>query len=550
MANFDNAINLLWLSSNNGLPDWGFGSAYTCLPTLEAIHQCLKFHLYEASADAWLFWDSTLDTTVLELLQTLLAGPADVWHSGMRLALQGLPDWIDYVSPTWMLNRDPDPDIQASSWRLSLRACLIRTDVLRQLGGPDLQYQSLEAAGLELGFRYIRQGAFVQHVPDLVTGPLSMLPVAIPLADQAHFIQAGFGRRWALWAGFRAIASGMHIPTAVIQALRQAAGLPPPIQPAPYQSPIRQPTPPQPNAKVTVLIPTINRYPYLRTLLGQLRRQTVTPLEVIVVDQTPSDQRNSTLQDEFADLPLRWFTLDQAGQCSSRNFGLQQAHGDYILFIDDDDEIPSDLIEKHLAHLAEPGINISNGVAQEVGASKLPPDFQFRRISNVFPTNNTMIRKELLHTSGLFDLAYDHGQRADHDLGMRLYLGGELLILNPEISVLHHHAPMGGLREHKARLSTYAASRDSLLKLDLPTVSDLYLAKRYYSPRQVREMLWISVLGTFSIRGAWWKRLLKALISALRLPCSIWRLHQRVQKADGLLKEYPQIPHLEDPSTI
>jgi glycosyltransferase involved in cell wall biosynthesis len=550
MANFDNAINLLWLSSNNGLPDWGFGSAYTCLPTLEAIHQCLKFHLYEASADAWLFWDSTLDTTVLELLQTLLAGPADVWHSGMRLALQGLPDWIDYVSPTWMLNRDPDPDIQASSWRLSLRACLIRTDVLRQLGGPDLQYQSLEAAGLELGFRYIRQGAFVQHVPDLVTGPLSMLPVAIPLADQAHFIQAGFGRRWALWAGFRAIASGMHIPTAVIQALRQAAGLPPPIQPAPYQSPIRQPTPPQPNAKVTVLIPTINRYPYLRTLLGQLRRQTVTPLEVIVVDQTPSDQRNSTLQDEFADLPLRWFTVDQAGQCSSRNLGIVKSQGNFILFLDDDVEAPSNLLELHLWNIVRFSNQVSSGVVHETDTGSFSGNFHSLRISNVFPAGNSLINKRVLEKTGLFDLAYDHGQRADGDLGMRIYLSGFLMVLDPNISILHHRASVGGLREHKARISTYAASRDSLLKLDLPTVSDLYLAKRYYSPRQVREMLWISVLGTFSIRGAWWKRLLKALISALRLPCSIWRLHQRAQKADGLLKEYPQIPHLEDPSTI
>jgi glycosyltransferase involved in cell wall biosynthesis len=540
-------INLICIGSSNSLPTWRLGEVYPCNVTPTGIYALLSSHYDEPQSDAWLFWDSALGAPEPELLQALLAAPADVWHAGLNLGLQGLPEWIDFVSPTWMLNRDPD--IQASSWRLSLRACLIRTEVLHQLGGPSPHYQSLAGAGLDLGLRYIRRGAFVQHVPGLVTPSSDQRHAAIPLVDQVRFIQAGFGRRWALWAGFRAIASGRHAPTAVLNALRQAARQPLPIQPAPYQSRIRQPTPPKSGAKVSVLIPTINRYSYLQTLLGQLRYQTVPTLEVIVVDQTPSAQRDSTLKAEFSDLPLRWLTLDQAGQCSSRNFGLQQAHGDYILFIDDDDEIPPDLIEKHLAHLAEPGINISNGVALEMGAGELPPDFQFQRISNVFPTNNTMIRKEVLHTSGLFDLAYDHGQRADHDLGMRLYLGGELLVLNPEISVLHHHAPIGGLREHKARISTYAASRDSLLKLDLPTVSDLYLAKRYYSPRQVREMLWISVLGTFSIRGAWWKQLLKALISALRLPCTIWRLHQRVQKADGLLKEYPQIPHLEDPST-
>ena len=133
---------------------------------------------------------------------------------------------------------------------------------------------------------------------------------------------------------------------------------------------------------------------------------------------------------------------------------------------------------------------------------------------------------------------------------MRFYLAGEMLVLHPEISVLHHRAPVGGLREHKARVATYAASRSSLLKLDLPSVSDIYLAKRYFSPRQVVEMMWISVLGTFSVRGPWWKRALKVLLSALRLPCTIWRIYQRFNQAEELMKDYPQIPHLEDKSTI
>jgi glycosyltransferase involved in cell wall biosynthesis len=550
MKRSENKINLLWLTDDDTQPVWDLGNVFTCSPTPGAIDKCLKSHLLGTSAAAWLFWDPVLSAPEPESLLSLLDGPADTWHAGLHLGLQGLPDWIDFVSPTWMLNRDPDKDIQASSWRLSLRGCLVRTEVLRQLGGPDPNYQSLEAAGLELGFRFIRLGAFVQHVPGMVTPPPGQRPPVIPLADQVRFIQIGFGRRWVRWAGFRAVAIRADIPTAVLNTLRQAAQQPPPTNPVPYQRPATTPNPPHSGARVTVLIPTVNRYPYLRTLLWQLREQTVPPLEVIVVDQTPPAQRDSTFQDEFSDLPLRWFTLDRAGQCSSRNLGLQKAEGDYILFLDDDDEIPPYLIQIHLSRLSEPGINISNGVAHEVGVGELPPDFQFRRISNVFPTNNTMLRKSVLHTSGLFDLAYDHGQRADHDLGMRLYLSGELLVLNPEISVLHHHASVGGLREHKARVDTYASSRGSLLKLDLPTVSDIYLAKRYYSPLQVREMLWISVLGTFSVRGPQWKRALKALLSALRLPFTIWRIHQRCNQAVALMEDYPQIPHLEDPSTI
>src|SRR5436190_2198533 len=113
--------------------------------------------------------------------------------------------------------------------------------------------------------------------------------------------------------------------------------------------------------RVSVLIPTVDRYPYLRILLGQLRRQTVRPLEIIIIDQTAADRRQEDLFEEFGDLPLRVICQDQPGQCTSRNAGLQMACGDYILFIDDDDEVKPDLIELHLRTLVEFGVEVSSG---------------------------------------------------------------------------------------------------------------------------------------------------------------------------------------------
>jgi glycosyltransferase involved in cell wall biosynthesis len=221
-----------------------------------------------------------------------------------------------------------------------------------------------------------------------------------------------------------------------------------------------------------------------------------------VVDQTPAKDRDTDLSADFADLPLVVFHLDRAGQCSSRNAGLKEVTGDYILFIDDDDEIPPHLIEDHLRGLAQSRAQVSSGVADEEGAGPLPEDFTYTRTSNVFPTNNTLVMKEVLRQSGLFDLAFDRGQRADHDLGMRIYLSGALMILSPEISVFHHHAPAGGLRTHKARIITYAGSRHRLGVRHLPSVTEFYLALRYFTPRQVREMFWLRAFGTFSFQGS------------------------------------------------
>lgn len=534
-------VNLLCLTQQKMSIPWQLGDIFFADPEPRSIAAVMVENLPQSKADAWLFWDPDLGNPPPDrTLTILLNGNADVWHAGLKLGLQAQPDWIDYVSPMWMLNRDPGTDCVCSSWRLSLRACLIRTSVLEQLGCVDPGYHSLTAAGLALGCRYIRLGAFVQHVPDLVAPQPMTAPTPLPMADQCHFIHDQYGRVWLVWAAIRAFLDGSASLTEIRLAFREISDKPGREKGLPYKHPDHPSQVPD-DPKVSVIIPTVNRYPYLRTLLSQMRTQTTAPYEILIVDQTPEMHRDKGIREDFNDLPIQLFTLNQAGQCSSRNFALQKASGDFVLFIDDDDSIPDDLIEKHLTSLFEFNCDVSNGIAYEKEAGEIPDDFRFVRVSDVFPTNNTMIRKSILKGSGLFDLAYDQGQRADHDLGMRLYLNGAFMVLNPAVWVIHHHAPIGGLREHKARKSTYAAARSKLVRFNLPTISDIYLAKRYYTPKQVREMFWISVFGVFSIRGAWLKRILKAAIGFFSLPVILWILHQRNREADILLQNYPQI---------
>ncbi|MCK9246553.1 MAG: glycosyltransferase family 2 protein [Anaerolineaceae bacterium] len=538
-------INLLFLTDQSEHPGWGLGKVFPCQPRVTEICAILDNNLEEGHPDAWFFWDSRCGHPNEELLLQLLESSADCWHAGLALGLEGQPEIIDFVSPTWMLNRDPDSSIEATSWRLSLRACLVRADVLRQLGGPRSEFESLEMASLELGFRYIRKGAFIRHVPNLLEQSLVNTEVDISVQDQLLFLKYSFGEQWLRWAVFRGMLTGFARPLDLLIVWRKVRKFPVAEMVCPLERVNTARSDPS-SATVSVLIPTLRRYPYLRTLLDQLRRQTVPPFEVLVVDQTPAAERDLGLKDEFADLPIQWFFLDQAGQCCSRNLGLQKSKGDFILFLDDDDEIQPDLIQKHLSNLIFHQTNISSGVALETGTGELPIDFRFKRASDVFPTNNSMIRRCVLHKTGLFDLAYDRGQRADHDLGMRLYLSGEMMILNPQVEVLHHHAPVGGLREHKARVNTYAASRSKVFSRVLPSVSDLYLSKRYFTPKQVRERLWIDIFGTFRLKGPAWKRLLKVLVSTISLPANIHLVNKREEIAQQMLTTYPQIPDLQN----
>ncbi len=534
------AVDLLLLGDSDAAVAWSLGEVRKTAAEPAAVDAALR-PILTGGAQAVLFWDARLGPPPAELARRTLERPEDLWHAGLRLGLAGQPGLIDFVHPTWMHNRDPDPDLDATSWRLSLRACLVRAEVLRRLGGPRPAYETLDAAGLELGHRWLSRGALPRHLPALLPAPRK-LAETLPLADAARFVYHRAGRRWTFWALARTVMSGAAGPRQALAAWRAATGDPRPPQPPPFR-PLADEAAAQ-GGTVTVLIPTLDRYPYLRVLLDQLRRQTHPPCEILVVDQTLPEHRAGGLEEEFADLPLSVIHRDAAGQCSSRNAGILAARGDFILFLDDDDEVEDDLIARHLATLDRFSAGVSSGVAEEVGAGPLPEDFTLLRASNVFPTNNTLLRREVLAGSGLFDLAYEHGERADGDLGMRVYLSGARMILNPAISVLHHHAPRGGLRQHRARVETYASSRRRLAHRHLPSATEIYLARRYFSHRQVREMLWMRAAGTLLVAGSPSRRLLKLALGLVLLPNTLLRIRRRTAQADAMLRDYPQIERL------
>lgn len=539
-------IDLLWLTDNDAPVKWRFGKKYTAGLNVNDIARTTEAVVAQSKADFVLFWDARFPLPPTEILMNLSGAAMDVWHAGLKLGLSAQPEFIDFVNPTWMLNRDPDPGIEATSWRLSLRACLIRTEALRQLGGPRADFDSVDAAGLELGYRYIHNGAVIRHCPQLLASGEAEKSALIGINDQMKFIAACYGQKWVYWAGMRAVLSGRARFTEAVHGIKSARGVTPrgALQPLQrHAAPVKLPLPP---AAVSVLIPTVNRYPYLRTLLSQLRRQTIQPLEIIIVDQTPPAARDEQLQADFADLPIKWSWPEQAGQSSARNLGLAQAGGEYVLFLDDDVEVPPDFIYRHLVSIQQNQSTVLNGTVYEPGDPESRGGLFLPRISDVFAGGNALLRRDILNKSGLFDLAYDRGQRADHDLGMRIYLNSGLMITDPGISILHHHAPQGGLREHKARVVTRAASRRSVRLRVITSVSDIYLAKRYFTTAQVKEMLWINVFSMFTMEGSIFRKLMRIALNLITLPVTILKLNANEKRAETMLKEYPQIPLLHD----
>lgn len=504
-------VDLVWLGESDP-PEWAAGQIRRCAAFPSELHEASRAAAQTAAT--WtLFWSDALgapDPSVGERLSERI----QVVHCGLALGMQGLPRSLQYIDPTWMLRADADPGIESSSWRMSFDAACVHSSVLKQVGPVDAGFSSLAGASLEFGHRCVKAGVVMRHVPWLVEEP-ARGQAELSIEDDLLFASKRFGPKWVRWSFYRGLRTKWLKPSDVWHHRKLTKTGPATIREA-FDHPVR-PSDRQPSGSVGVLVPTIGRYPYLRVLLEQLGHQTVPPVQVVVVDQTPTTSRERIKESDYPDLPLEVLTLEKAGQCTARNAGLDALSAEFVLFLDDDDEIDETLIASHLQAISRFECTASSGVVDEAGALPLSASFKRRRVGDVFPTNNSLVRREAIEAAGRFDIAFDKGQRADHDLGMRVYLNGGLLMLDPEICVLHHHAPVGGLRTHGARRVTYSSSRTRLLHHNLPTTSEIYLAHKYYDEASVKEMLVLRTFGTLSLRGSKMAQLLKALVGGALL---------------------------------
>jgi GT2 family glycosyltransferase len=534
-------INLVVLAKESRKISWNLGEIYISNDSPNDINNVLFANIKEPTADYWLIWDEQLGNPNERTIISIIQKPGDVWHAGLNLGMIGQPEILNFVSPNWPLLVDPDQNNESSSWRLSVRCCLIKKEILQQLGGLSETFDSLDAASLELGYRWIKSGVFIRFIPDMCTLKKESNTL-FSYSDQMRFLCLHFPLRWRLWSWARCFftgkfgwSEGIRIYKKIIKKVTISKNVV-------YKHPESISDNDLSNAAVTVLIPTFQRYSYLNILLAQLEKQSIRPQEVIVVDQTALDERNQIDLEEI-NLPLKILYLDNPGQCSARNLGLRSASGEYILFLDDDTEIPNDLIESHLRSLASFKANVSCGVVQEDEIEVIPEDFSFIRISDVFTTANGMIRKPILQKTGLFDIAFDCKTNEDGELFLRMFLSGEMVILNPEISIIHHHAAHGGLRAHGQRKITFSGSRSRLFQRRLMNESECYIGMRYFNLAQLHESILLSILGTFSIRGNLIRKLLKFFVSFLYLPNSILSLENAYERAKKKLANgFPKIP--------
>lgn len=130
-------------------------------------------------------------------------------------------------------------------------------------------------------------------------------------------------------------------------------------------APVRQP-PPQMRPEfeadlVSVIIPTFRRAHMIGRVLDSVRSQSYRPIEVLVVDDGSGDDTGAVVRQwaqahESDDLRVRLFELDHGGAPRARNTGLAHSAGEFIQFLDSDDQLCPDKWTREVRALKASGL--------------------------------------------------------------------------------------------------------------------------------------------------------------------------------------------------
>lgn len=100
--------------------------------------------------------------------------------------------------------------------------------------------------------------------------------------------------------------------------------------------------------KVSIIVPVYNVENYLTKCLDSLVNQSLTGIEILVVNDGSKDNSGKIIEEYAQRYPekIKAFTKENGGLSDARNFGIDRAAGDYIGFVDSDDYVSERMFEE------------------------------------------------------------------------------------------------------------------------------------------------------------------------------------------------------------
>ncbi len=389
-------------------------------------------------------------------------------------------NYLKYIKPIWYFNLKPSKDF-----------CYFPTiHQLEKANFPfiiDANYKSSIAQERDVAWTAFQQG-FIKS--DFQEGLNIWDEVKIPVRDEYVFLRKNFHKAWVFYVFVLRIISLNNPILEVISFIKTRNILRFDFSKnhanhndyETFESSLVKSNP-----LISVVIPTLNRYDYLKDVLKDLEKQSYTHFEVIIVDQTDD------FQTEFYKgwkLNLHFWYQEEKALWKARNEAVQSSKGDYILLYDDDSLIEKDWIFQHLKALDYFNADLSSGVSISTVGAEVPKHYSYFRWSDQLDTGNVLLKKAIFEKIGLFDRQFEKQRMGDGEFGLRAYLAGYKNISNYKAKRIHLKVSQGGLRQ----MGSWDNWRTNSFFEPRPIPSVLYFSRKYFGAAWSKLFIIHSVL--------------------------------------------------------
>ena len=113
---------------------------------------------------------------------------------------------------------------------------------------------------------------------------------------------------------------------------------------------------------ISIIVPVYNVEKYLRMCLDSIQNQTYKNFECLLINDGSPDNSADICREYVAkDARFRYFEKENGGSSSARNFGIERSGGAYITFVDSDDWLEHDALDRLYGALKKENADISIG---------------------------------------------------------------------------------------------------------------------------------------------------------------------------------------------
>lgn len=249
---------------------------------------------------------------------------------------------------------------------------------------------------------------------------------------------------------------------------------------------------------ISVVIPLYNKEKHIAHTIATVLAQTFADFELIVVDDGSTD-RSTEIAESIRDERLTIVRKRNEGVEAARNLGVNQANGDYIAFIDADDEWMPHFLEEIASLITEyPNaavfatalmVHERNGEEYRLDYPNLPNDGTHCLIENYFETSryysplsssSVCVQKRAFQKTGGFTVGITNGE--DLDLWCRMALQYEFAYSSRPSAVYRRDSE--NMASRSMTTPSYFPFLTEYAKDDSHIIKDYESIERYILQRQ------------------------------------------------------------------